>query len=164
MTNPGDLDMHQAYLILGSNIDPIQNTRRALDLLAERVQIRAISNCWETRSVGYDGPNFINVAVWVLTCLEKEELKNEVLSAIERELGRVRTGEKSAPRTIDLDIIVFDGVVVDAHLWEQAFVAAPMAELLPDLLYPQSGKTLREVAKALRKESYAVPRPELLKT
>ena len=153
--------MHQAYVMLGSNIDPVENTRRALALLAEWVRLLAVSNCWETGSVGYDGPNFINVAVLAETALDREDLKTQVLASIEKQLGRVRSANKNAPRTIDLDIVVFDGQVVDQNLWERAHVAAPMAELLPDLRHPQSGQTLKEAATELQASAYAVPRPEL---
>ncbi len=154
--------MHQAYVMLGSNIDPVENTRRALGMLAEHVQIRAVSSCWETRSVGYDGPNFINTVVWIDTDLEQEALKRQVLSAIEQTLGRVRGANKNAPRTIDLDIIIFDGQVVDSNLWRQAHVAAPMSELLPDFPHPDTGRTLKDAARELIAGAYAVKRPGLL--
>ncbi len=156
--------MHQAYVLLGSNIDPVENTRRALDMLAKQAQVVAISTCWETSSVGYDGPNFINAIVLIEVDLGQEELKRDLLGGIEQALGRVRTTNKNAPRTIDLDPIVFDGEVVDGHLWRQAHVAAPMAELLPNLPHPETGRALKDIAAELQASAYAVPRPGLLKT
>ncbi len=155
--------MHQAYVMLGSNIDPVENTRRAIEMLAKRVQLLAVSTCWETHSIGYDGPNFINAAVWIGVDLGQEELKQRVLGVIEQALGRTRTANKNAPRTIDLDIVIFDDQVVDPNLWQQAHIAAPMAELLPELPNPGTGRMLKDVAEELRATAYAVPRPELLK-
>ncbi len=148
--------------MLGSNIDPVENTRRALRMLAERVQLPAVSNCWETGSIGYDGPNFINAVVLIQTDLDQEELKRQVLGPIEQALGRVRSSNKNAPRTMDLDVILFDEQVVEPNLWRMAHIAAPLAELLPNLIDPETGQFLKQVAVDLVTGTHAIPRPELL--
>jgi 2-amino-4-hydroxy-6-hydroxymethyldihydropteridine diphosphokinase len=155
---PGEA-MHTVYLILGSNIDPLENTRQALALLSERVHVQSISTCWETPPVGTDGPQFINTAVCICTALEPEALKTEVLRAIERELGRVRTADKYAPRPIDLDIVVFDDQVLDPALWSLAYLALPFAELLPEFVQPETGKRLADIAAELNQRGTARPLP-----
>ena len=154
--------MHTIYLILGSNIDPVENARRAIRLLAERVQVLAISTCWETSPVGTDGPNFINAAVCIQTDLEPEELKTKVLRAIELEMGRIRSADKFAPRPIDLDIVICDGQVIESQLWTLAYLALPFSELLPELLHPVSQKQLAEVAAELHLAGNAHPLPGIL--
>lgn len=65
----------------------------------------------------------MNTAAWISTPLSAEELKTQVISVIENRLGRVRTADKYAPRTIDLDIILFDEQVIDDNLWTRDFLA-----------------------------------------
>jgi 7,8-dihydro-6-hydroxymethylpterin-pyrophosphokinase len=68
-------------------------------------------------------------------------------------LGRVRTENKYAPRTIDLDILVVDGAVCEPQIWSQAFLAIPLSELLPDYLEPETGETLSQVSTRLKRET-----------
>jgi 2-amino-4-hydroxy-6-hydroxymethyldihydropteridine diphosphokinase len=154
--------MHTVYLIMGSNIDPVQNTRRAVALLAERVAIQAISTCWQTPPVGTDGPHFINTALCVQTDLALEALKTGVLRAVERALGRVRTADKYAPRPIDLDIVIYDGQIIESALWTLAYLALPVAELLPDLKHPTSDRRLADIAEDLRRAGTAHPLQDIL--
>ncbi len=152
---------HQAYLCLGSNIDPTTHLQKAVELLREQTQVTALSSCWETTAVGSDGPDFLNMAVALWTPLTAETLKTKVLAAIESQLGRVRSDDKNAPRTIDLDIIIFDQQVLDPALWRQVYLALPFSELLPELRHPESGQSLREVAQTLHQHDRAVLRSEL---
>jgi 2-amino-4-hydroxy-6-hydroxymethyldihydropteridine diphosphokinase len=153
---------HRACILLGSNIEPEQNTRRAVAMLKELCRILAFSSCWETGSVGYNGPNFINLAVLVETDLDTADFKQKIIDRIEERLGRVRTPNKNAPRTIDLDIIVMDGEVLDHNLWDRAHVALPVSELLPDLIDLNTGKNLKETAGELAQQAHAVPRQDVL--
>lgn len=148
--------MHEAILILGSNINPAENLDRALDLLREQVNLLEISSTWETGAVGTRGPNYLNAAARIATSLEAEQLKWQVLRSIETTLGRVRSSDKYAPRPIDLDVIIFDGVVVDDTLWERAYIALTVAELLPDFSHPQNGRRLADIAQDLHQHAYAV--------
>jgi 2-amino-4-hydroxy-6-hydroxymethyldihydropteridine diphosphokinase len=151
----------QAYVGLGSNIDPANNLSKALELLARHVIIDAIAHTWETPAVGSRGPNFLNTAVAVRTQLPPGLLKSLVLRRIERELGRVRTANKNAPRTIDLDILVYEGQVLDSKVWSYAFMAVPLAELLPDLHNSETGETLEQAAKRLAGSTSLVSRPDI---
>ena len=153
--------LHKACLLLGSNIEAEVNLRQAIQRLGQMVRIEAISTIWETQSEGSPGPNYLNTAVEIETFLDGTELKNDVLRPIEQELSRIRTSDKNAPRTIDLDIIVFDGVVCDANLWLDAYKALPVAELFPNLRQPETDLTLSVVAKRLQQNCFAVAHPEL---
>lgn len=90
-----------------------------------------------------------------------ENLKLNVLRRLEQELGRVRTDDKNAPRPMDLDIIVYNGLVVEEALWERAYVALPVAELAPELIHPTTAESIWHCAKRLQKDTFAVIRPEL---
>ena len=157
----GEAAMRQAYISLGSNIDPRENILAAMKLLRQAVTVNAFSTIWETEAIGSAGPRFLNAAAWVSTPLGVDGLKSNVLAKIEQNLGRVRTADKNAPRTIDLDIIIYDEQVLDPNLWKRDFLAIPIAELRPDLEVPGEGITLNQVAQSLRTSSTAVPRLDL---
>ncbi len=153
--------MHQAYLSLGSNIDPVKNILLAIEKLRQMVTVNAVSTIWETPAVGTDGPRFLNASAWISTPLSAGELKTLVIAPIEQELGRVRTEDKYAPRTIDIDILIYDEHIVDENLWTREFLAIPTAELRPDLVEPKSGLSLNEIVQGMKPKSTALPRPDL---
>jgi 2-amino-4-hydroxy-6-hydroxymethyldihydropteridine diphosphokinase len=157
----GEAAMHQAYVSLGSNLNPRENILEAMKRLRQAVTVNTFSTIWETEAVGTTGPRFLNAAAWISTPLAVDGLKAAVLGKIEQELGRVRTSDKNATRTIDLDIIVYDEQVLDLNLWKRDFLAIPIAELRPDLEVPGEGITLNQVAQSLRATSTAVPRLDL---
>ncbi len=152
--------MHRAILLLGSNIFPAENIPTSIALLQEYCHVESLSILWETLAVGNPGPNFLNVAVLVETELEGEAFKWQIIRPIEDKMGRVRTSNKNAPRTIDIDIIIWDGQVMDAHLWTWAHIALPVSALAPQQIDPATGKSLQEIARELREDSRAVPHPE----
>ncbi len=82
--------------------------------------------------MGTTGPDFLNLALLVTTSLEAGELKEKVLRPLEAQLGRLRSADKNAPRPIDLDIIIFDDLLLDPNLLLYAHRAVPVAEILPD--------------------------------
>ena len=139
-------ELHRAYLSLGSNIDAENNLPKAIELLREVGEVVSVSSVWESESVGFDGPNFLNACVLFLTDLQPVELKEKIIRPIETKLGRVRGEEKNAPRPIDIDIVLFDSQPLNTEFWNYAFVTLPLAELLPDFLHPVSGETLSRFA------------------
>jgi 2-amino-4-hydroxy-6-hydroxymethyldihydropteridine diphosphokinase len=150
--------MTRAFIALGANLDPEANLLRAVRLLARRTRILQLSTFYRTAPVdGATGPPFINGMAAVDTELPPRDLKHDVLRAIEHELGRVRTGDKNAPRPIDLDLVHYDQVVVttpplvlpDPDIWRRPFLALPLAELAPHLRLAGSGAAIAEVAARL---------------
>jgi 2-amino-4-hydroxy-6-hydroxymethyldihydropteridine diphosphokinase len=148
--------MNRAFLSLGSNIDPEHNLPEAVRRLASRCRLLAVSPAYETQPVGRtDQPNFVNAAALVETELAATELKAHVLQIIEGELGRVRTEDKNAPRTIDLDISLFNEQVLevghrhipDPEILQFPHLARPLADLNPDYRHPETGQTLQEIAR-----------------
>ncbi len=153
--------MNSAYLLIGSNIDPVENTIRAISLLRRMVEIKKASSTWETPSIGSPGPNYINIAIKVLTEMDRTSLKEKAINPIEQTLGRVRGEDKNAPRTIDIDILVFNDEVVEPHLWMRPYEALPLADLLPKLVHPETGKMLSGIAHDMLASSRASIHREL---
>jgi len=101
--------LNQAFLSLGSNIEPERNLPAAVMELSRHGRVRRVSSVWETVPLGFSGqPNFLNAALWLETPLPARELREIVIAGIEAQLGRVRTENRSAPRTIDIDIMLFN--------------------------------------------------------
>ncbi len=124
--------------------------RRAIELLdsVDGVDVVAVSSFRETDPVGLvEQPRFVNAAASLDTSLEARELL-DVLLDVERELGRVRDGERWGPRTIDLDLLLYGSQVVDdpglrvphPRLPERRFVLEPLVELDPDIVVPTVGR------------------------
>lgn len=135
--------MTHVWLSLGSNVDRHKNITAALDALSLLLDDMVISRIFESESVGFAGRNFFNLVVGGKTSLGVGELTQK-LKAIEDENGRVRTGPKFSPRTLDIDILLYGdavGVIDEVDLprdeiLKNAFVLWPMAELAPALKHP----------------------------
>ena len=139
------------YIGIGANLGDREATiRRAVELLAERpgIDVVAVSELRETEPWGYaDQPPFLNGAAAVITSLGAEDVLDALL-AIERELGRSRTGLQYGPRTIDLDLLLYGAEELDGpgltvphpRLHERAFALEPLLELEPGLVVPGRGR------------------------
>ena len=154
--------MHQAYLSLGSNIQPETNLSQAIDLLHGYGEILKISNAWESKAVGSEGPNYLNACVLFTTPLFLVELKEKVIHPIEAILGRKRSKDKYAPRTIDIDMILFDDQSCNDKFWTLAFVVIPLAEIYPKFQNPLTQENIMETATRLRQKTWMETRPEVL--
>lgn len=146
---------HKAYLSLGSNIEPQYNLPRAVGYLSQFGLVRKASTVWETLPVGPTGqPIYLNAAVLLQTSLSAKCLRLEVIARVEVAMGRIRTGDRYAPRTIDIDIMLFDRAILDIghrhipdpEIYERKFVALTLAEIAPDYVHPETGQTLQEIA------------------
>jgi len=136
----------KAVILLGSNIDPAVNIRRGAKILSERLPVVESSSVWLTPSIGMDGPDFYNAAVICLTETNADDLKFTILRPIEELLGRVRTANKYAPRSLDLDVVILNGTVLEPRLWDTAFILLPVSELKPDLIKPGTKINLAQLA------------------
>ena len=153
---------HSVHILIGSNIEPVENVRRAILELCHYGILRQVSRAWQTPAYGSDGPDFINLAVELVTPLTLKEVRKEVVAAIESKMGRQRSTDKYAPRTIDLDVILHDGDLLDPELWKHVHLAITIGELLPDLLNPATGESLAAVASRLSREKHVIERPDVL--
>ena len=146
----------EAYIALGSNMgDREELLLQAIRLIDEHPQIRVtrVSGMYETDPVGYtDQPSFLNMAVAVATSLQPLELLREQLE-LERRLGRIRH-ERWGPRTIDLDLLLYDNVRMDhteltlphPRMMERAFVLVPLHDVMEEF-HPLGGQ-VRDAARA----------------
>jgi len=142
--------MPRAFIGVGSNIAPQENIREALRRLAQSVLIVSISTFYREPAIGRpDDPDFHNGVVEIDTDLAPITLKGKVLRGIEASLGRGRSRslDKFASRTIDLDLLLYDDLVVSSaeltlphpDILKRAFVAVPLYEIAPTLVLPGSG-------------------------
>ena len=145
-----------AYLGIGSNVGDRQaHIQKAVALLRENenITVQAVSSLIETEPEGVKAQSrFLNGAVKIHTDL----MPNDLLAAlknIERRCGRVKT-EINGPRTLDLDILLFDDVVIvegktlsipHPRMAERAFVLRPLAEIAAEVVHPRLQKTVREL-------------------
>lgn len=144
--------MTHVWLSLGSNVERHKNIAAALDALSSLLTDMVISRIFESESVGFAGRNFFNLVVGGNTSLSVGELTQQ-LKKIEDDNGRVRTGPKFSPRTLDIDILLFGDVVgiVDgvelprAEILKNAFVLWPMAEMAPGEIHPVANKTYAQL-------------------
>jgi len=139
-----------AYVALGSNLEePVRQLRDGLAALAALPGTRLIasSSFYRSAPVGYrNQPDFVNAVAAIDTLLDPHALLGALLG-IERDHGRVRDFP-NAPRTLDLDIVAYDGLsLAEAGLTiphprahERAFVVVPLAEIAPDAELPGRGR------------------------
>ncbi|OHD71404.1 MAG: 2-amino-4-hydroxy-6-hydroxymethyldihydropteridine diphosphokinase [Spirochaetes bacterium RBG_16_49_21] len=163
--------MPTAYIGVGSNIRPEKNIKKAVALLSRHAFITGISTFYQTKPFDRCGdPLYYNGVVRIKTAAHPLELKHHVLRSIEKKLGRRRTFDKSAPRSIDLDILVYDEVVMndgelcipDPAILERPFVAMPLYELAEELILPGWNRSMREIAEKLKDDDLR-PMPEYTK-
>lgn len=150
--------MTRAWLSLGSNMEPEKHLRAALAELRGRYGAIVVSPAYRTRAVGFEGPDFVNLAVGIDTD-ETPEALDEWLHVLEARLGRVRTGVRFASRTLDADIVLFGDRIVRGpghlevprrELVEHAFVLKPLADIAPGAVHPQLGETIAELWRAFK--------------
>ena len=154
----------EVVISVGSNIEKERHLPEAIRLLRRHrnIEVRDVSRFYESEAVGgaMNAPSFLNAAVVVRTDLGPEELRAE-LRAIEQVLGRVRTGDKNAPRTIDLDVVYYADLVKDFGEWEvpdpqatsAAHIAVPLAEVAPEWVDPRTGQTALDAMLSLDGDS-----------
>ncbi len=141
--------MARVYLSLGSNLEPQRYLRAALAALRERFGALDVSPAYRSKSIGFDGADFVNLAVGLDTELAPVEL-NDWLHALEDRHGRRRDVPRYSDRTLDIDIVLYGDRIIDGpgHLQiprrelQHAFVLRPLADIAPDVRHPLSGASM----------------------
>ena len=122
---------NRAVVGFGSNINPEENTAVVKREVSELGNILQESSFIYTKPLLYtDQPDFFNGALLILTHLDLDALKKE-LKKIEAGLGRERTTNKNAPRTMDLDILIYNDIAIDSDIYEREYLRDSIVELLP---------------------------------
>jgi len=139
-----------AYVGLGSNLEhPETQLRSAVEALAShpRIEVMAKSSFYRNPPMGPQAqPDFLNAVVQIETDLEPEALF-DVLVGIENAHGRIRQVERWGPRTLDLDLLVYDEEIIETErltvphpgIPDRSFVLKPLAEIAPELVIPGMG-------------------------
>ena len=149
--------MPRVFVAVGSNVDPEENVVRGLRLLDAEVSVRSVSTFYRTPALDRpQDPPYANGVIETVADLGPFEMK-AVLRRVELTLGRERTDDRYAPRTLDLDLLLHgdrvlsSGALVLPHpdIRDRAFVAIPLLELAPDLVLPDSGASLRSIVDSI---------------
>jgi GTP cyclohydrolase I len=146
----------ETIISLGSNIEKERHLPEAIRLLRRHrsIEVRKVSRFFESDPVGgpEGAPEFFNAAVVACTDLDPLELR-KALRHLEEVLGRVRTDDKNAPRTIDLDLVYYGDLVAEFDGWQlpdpaattEPHVAIPIADVAPTRIDPVSGRTAYDI-------------------
>jgi 2-amino-4-hydroxy-6-hydroxymethyldihydropteridine diphosphokinase len=143
--------MAHVYVSLGSNIDPEDNLRLAVDELRRLYGDVQVSAVYRSTAVGFDGDDFLNL----VAAFESEKSPLAICADIEvlhNLAGRDRRSGKWAPRPLDIDLLLYNDLIMDerpvriprSDILEYSFVLRPLAELGPDLVHPVTGRTMLE--------------------
>ena len=150
--------MSKGYISIGSNIDKDKNILASLQALEEHFGKLMISSIYESEPVGFTGDTFYNLVVGFNSELAVKEVAKQ-LRQIELDNGRTRDSQKFSARTLDLDLILYDDLILnDGRLQiprdeidRYAFVLEPLAEIAPTLKHPISHLSYAELWKKFDK-------------
>ena len=142
----------QVFISAGSNIEPVRNLRIACRDLENSFGPLSLSSVYRSEAVGFDGDDFLNLVLSFSTAEDIADVQAQ-LERLQIISGRDADASSFAPRTLDLDLLLFGDLVIDApglrlprdDITRYAFVLCPIAELAPDLVHPVNGKTMREL-------------------
>lgn len=144
--------MSRVYVSIGSNVDRRSNILSCLASLRQQFGSITVSTVYENKAVGFDGDNFYNLVVGFDTDLPVSAM-TPLFRDIESNHGRVRGGERFSSRTLDVDLLMYDDLVLKQkgldvprdEIIRYAFVLRPLAELVPTLMHPELNKTMYDL-------------------
>ena len=152
--------MARIYISIGSNIEAEQHLRLAIAELRDHYGDLLLSSVYESEAVGFEGDNFLNMVVGLDTDEDVHHVV-QILRQIEDRHGRVRNGPRFSARTLDLDLLLYDDLVMKEEGFElprgeithNAFVLWPLAEIAPDLVHPSERQAIAALWKGYDKDS-----------
>lgn len=158
-----------AFVSLGSNIEPEKYLPLAVARLRELGELITCSRVYQNPAIASEPqPDYLNAAILIKTQLQPLEMRAR-LRAIETQLDRVRTADKNAPRTIDLDLCLYSDLhlkspvltLPDPDILERPHLALTLSELDPHKQYPGTSRSLREIANDLQQGVVFTHRPDV---
>jgi len=158
----------EVYVAAGSNVDPLVNLARALVMLRAHYPGLRRSRAWRNAAVGFEGADFVNLVVGFPT-QETPRTVLERLHEAEEACGRTRDAPRWAPRSMDLDILLYGDRVSDEpglvlprpDLLRRAYMLGPMAELAPGLRHPTQLISMRELWERFDRGAHPMTEVEL---
>jgi len=160
--------MTQAFVAIGSNVDPTLHLRQAASALRREFPTARFSPCYRNAAFGFQGADFLNAVVGFETQLSITALL-AALRRIEFECGRGPQDPKWGPRAIDLDLLLYDAVVGSGagyvlprpDLTRRAYMLGPLAQLAPEFPYPPAGPTIAQLWQSYPQHEAALQRTGL---
>ena len=146
--------MSKVYFSIGSNkgnrSQLINEAIDKIDISIGRVELK--SSIFETQSWGFKTNNFHNVCLLIESSLSVELIFNKILK-IEKDMGRLKSGNKYSDRCIDIDILFVEEIIVNnknliiphPRLHLRKFVLTPMLDIAPDLIHPILNKSIKQL-------------------
>ncbi len=155
--------MAQIYISLGSNIERTHYVKQGLLSLAKSFELPfdqlTLSSLFECEAIGFDGPIFYNMVIGI-ECPHSVEQVAALLREIEFFHGRDHNAKKFSPRTLDLDLLLYDNLIIDkpaqlprAEIIKNAFVLWPLSQIAPKLKHPVLKKNYLELWQHYNKTS-----------
>jgi 2-amino-4-hydroxy-6-hydroxymethyldihydropteridine diphosphokinase len=143
------------YVSIGSNVDPAANVRRAVDALRQVFSPVEVSPVYRTAAIGFDGDDFLNLVAGFDTEFSVEAV-SEKLAAIEMAAGRDRAAPRFAPRTLDIDLLLYGDAVINrdgirvprSEITQYAFMLMPLVDIAGERLHPQVERSFAELLAA----------------
>lgn len=144
--------MVDVYVAAGSNVQPEKHLARAVKLMEEQFKPLRVSPAYRNRAVGFEGADFINLVVGFSTVLPFAGVR-ERLQQIEIACDREPNAPKWAPRSMDLDVLLFGDlickdpgfIVPRPDLLKRAYMLKPLFDIAPGVVHPSEGKTIAEL-------------------
>ncbi len=155
--------MARVYISVGSNIEPAVNIRSAMQDLRSHYPNLIVSTVYESEAVGFEAENFYNLVVGFETDQDVREVAQQ-LRRIEDDHARDRKSPKFSSRTIDLDLLLYDDVIINDdslniprdEISKNAFVLWPLAEVAAEVVHPQFKQTIAAMWQAYDKDSQSL--------
>jgi len=161
--------MSHVYVAIGSNVHPEENILAAAGEIQRRFPDARFSSWYRNPAVGFSGEDFINGVVGFTTDLPLTAVI-EQLHAVEELCGRPRNAPRWAPRTMDLDVLLFDDIVraeplklPRPDLLKRSYMLGPLAEIAPQVVHPTEALTIGELWQRFDRESHIMTRVDLAK-
>jgi 2-amino-4-hydroxy-6-hydroxymethyldihydropteridine diphosphokinase len=155
----------EVYVAAGSNVEPERHMGQAVAELERAFPGVRFSSWYRNRAVGFDGADFINLVAGFATALPVHAVL-ERLHAIETRCGRPRDAPRWAPRSMDLDVLLYGGLVCEEpglklprpDLVKRAYMLGPLAELAPGVVHPTTGLTVGELWHRFDRDAHPLER------
>jgi len=152
--------MATVYLSIGSNIEREKHIRAGINALKKQFGTVELSSVYEADAVGFDGAPFLNLIVVFKTKLLPAQV-DAILDAIEKDNGRTSEQKKFNPRTLDLDLVLYDDYISGdpnleiprGEITRYAFVLEPLAEIAGDLKHPVTQQSYNDLWQLFDKQN-----------